>query len=96
METSNTNVGSAVTTTAGCKVSDESNGFYLSFLCIQHALTARCLSERTCICVNGKILKENEYEKGVRQQTREMIREINQTSERILEKNTGSFTFSQP
>ena len=48
---------------AGCKVSDESNGFYLSFLYIQHALMARCLSERTCICVNGKILKENKYEK---------------------------------
>ena len=31
LETSNTNEGSAVTTTAGCKVSDESNGFYLSF-----------------------------------------------------------------
>ena len=55
---------------------------------------ARCFSERTCICVNGKILKENEYEKGVRQQTREMIREINQTSERILEKNTECYFFS--
>jgi len=48
------------------------------------------------LCQWENIERKEIGKKGVRQQTIEMIREINQTSERILEKNTGSFTFSQP